>query len=358
MAETREPLATYRTKRDFGASPEPLGRERRAPESLRFVVQEHHARSLHWDLRLEHEGVLASWAIPKGIPVDPEQRRLAVHTEDHPLEYLDFHGDIPAGNYGAGTMTIWDSGTFELEKWRDDEVIVTFSGGRVRGKYVLFHTRGDNWMIHRMDPPEDPDREPPPHVRPMLATAARARPRGESWAYEVWWNGERTLALVEGGRVTLTDSEGTDVTETYPEVRELGSSLGATAALLDGDIVVVGGNGRIDRDELDARRRATAAAARRRSRDAPVVYMVFDLLWLDGRSLLDLPYTERRQELVELGLSGPAWQTPPHEPQEPRGLSDVVARYGLRGVVAKRGTSTYRPGRQSAEWRTVPMRWR
>ncbi len=117
------------------------------------MIQEHHASSLHWDLRLEHEGVLASWALPKGVPIHPDENRLAVRTEDHPLEYLEFHGEIPAGSYGAGTMEIWDSGTYEAEKFRDNEVMVVLHGERVQGRYVLFPTRGKDWMIHRMDPP-------------------------------------------------------------------------------------------------------------------------------------------------------------------------------------------------------------
>ena len=130
----------------------------------RFVVHEHHARRLHWDLRLERDGVLASWALPKGVPQHPKENRLAVRTEDHPIEYLDFEGEIPKGEYGAGTMGIWDRGTYEAEKFRDDEVILTFAGERVKGKYALFQTKGDNWMIHRMDPPLDPGREPMPQA--------------------------------------------------------------------------------------------------------------------------------------------------------------------------------------------------
>src|SRR5918996_6023506 len=164
-------LDSYRRKRDFSATPEPSG-EAAADEgrTLRFVVQEHHARSLHWDLRLEHDGALASWAVPKGIPPDPRRNHLAVRTEDHPLEYLDFHGVIPEGEYGAGSMKIWDRGTYELHKFRDDEVMVTFHGERLQGRYVLFRTGGKNWMIHRMDPPQDADREPmPSRIAPMLA---------------------------------------------------------------------------------------------------------------------------------------------------------------------------------------------
>ena len=159
-------LRSYRAKRDFERTAEPAGEPR--PESApaaqapRFVVQEHHATRLHWDLRLERDGALASWAIPNGIPADPADNRLAVHTEDHPLEYLEFEGEIPKGEYGAGTMRIWDRGTFETHKWEDKKVEITFHGERLRGRYGLFPIGRDgaenDWMIHRMDPPSDPAR--------------------------------------------------------------------------------------------------------------------------------------------------------------------------------------------------------
>src|SRR3954453_14750805 len=163
-------LDQYRAQRDFEETPEPAGETGPEAPDLRFVVQEHSARAMHWGVRLEHEGTLSSWAVPKGTPVDPKKNGLAVQTEDHPLEYLDFHGEIPQGNYGAGTMKIFDRGTYELHKWRDKEVMVTFHGERVRGRYVLFRTGRKNWMIHRMDPPDDPDREAMPEgIEPMLA---------------------------------------------------------------------------------------------------------------------------------------------------------------------------------------------
>src|ERR1700742_3820773 len=139
-------LSEYDKKRDFGKTPEPAGAEPAGDGGdYRFVIHEHSARRLHWDLRLERDGVLVSWAVPKGIPMDPKTNHLAVHTEDHPLEYIDFHGDIPKGNYGAGKMTIYDHGTYETHKWRDKEVMITFHGERVQGKYVLFPTRGKDW---------------------------------------------------------------------------------------------------------------------------------------------------------------------------------------------------------------------
>ena len=211
-------LDRYRSKRDFATTPEPGGEPAAREEAReRFVVHEHHARRLHWDLRLERDGVLVSWAVPKGIPPDPARNHLAVHTEDHPLEYIDFSGEIPAGQYGAGTMKIWDRGTYETHKFREDEVMVTFHGERLHGRYVLFRTRGDDWMIHRMDPPEDPDREPmPERVEPMLARTGTL-PRDEAgWAFEIKWDGVRAIGYVDGGRLRLESRNGNDITPALP----------------------------------------------------------------------------------------------------------------------------------------------
>ena len=181
-----DPLREYEKKRNFAATPEPApapptpkNSARRRTKKPRFVVQEHHARRLHWDLRLEHDGVLWSWAVPKGIPMLNQPNHLAVRTEDHPMEYLTFRGDIPKGQYGAGTMSVWDSGTYEAEKLRDDEVIVTLHGKKVDGKYALFRTRGNQWMIHRMSPPGRPDAQrdaarSPPDVRGRVRSASHA----------------------------------------------------------------------------------------------------------------------------------------------------------------------------------------
>ena len=260
-------LDSYRAKRNFSATPEPSGdpAESAAERTSRFVVQEHHARSLHWDLRLEHDGTLASWAVPKGIPPDPRKNHLAVQTEDHPLEYLDFHGEIPAGQYGAGTMRIWDRGTYETHKWRDKEVMVTFHGERVRGKYVLFRTDGNNWMIHRMDPPEDPDREPmPEHVQPMLARTGGLPKDDRKWAYEIKWDGVRGIAYVDGGRLRLEARSGRDITPRYPELRELGRALAGRQAVLDGEVVAFDADGRPSFQKLQGRMHLTSEHAVRR----------------------------------------------------------------------------------------------
>src|SRR4051794_15636261 len=348
-------LGAYREKRDFGATPEPgAGPAESAgdADAPRYVVQEHHARALHWDLRLEHEGTLASWAVPKGIPPDPRRNNLAVRTEDHPLEYLEFEGDIPAGQYGAGTMRIWDRGTYELHKFREDEVMVTFHGERLHGRYVLFRTDGKNWMMHRMAPPEDSDREPVPHkLQPMLARSGDLPTDDGGWAYEVKWDGVRALAAVEGGRLRLTSRNLNDITPRYPELRELGRALGSREALLDGEVVAFGGDGRPSFQRLQTRMHVTGdAQVRRLMRTDPVVYVLFDVLHLDGGSLLAEPYEERRARLLELGLNGPHWQTPAHRVGDGAALLAASRAQGLEGIVAKRLGSPYVPGRRTPAW--------
>src|SRR6478609_1732703 len=336
MGTMADRLDRYRAKRDFEDTPEPAGAVEPG-EELRFVVQEHSARAMHWDLRLEHEGTLVSWAIPKGIPVDPKRNNLAVQTEDHPLEYLDFHGEIPEGNYGAGTMKIFDRGTLEVHKWRDKEVMVTFHGERVRGKYVLFKTDGKNWMIHRMDPPEDPTYAPVPEwVEPMLARQGDLSADDEGWAYEIKWDGIRALAFIEGGRLKLMSRRKTTITGGYPELASLGRALGAHEVILDGEIVSFE-NGLPSFQRLQSRMNLTGEAQiRRMSQSQPVVYMIFDLLWLDGHSLLEQTYEDRRRLLDKLELTGPQWQTPAYHVGNGAGLLAASKAQGLEGIVAKR----------------------
>ena len=347
-------LERYRSKRDAATTPEPAGDATPAAgadAAPRFVVQEHHARRLHWDLRLEHEGTLASWAVPRGIPPGPERNHLAVRTEDHPLEYLDFHGEIPAGQYGAGTMAIWDRGTYEQHKFREDEVMITFHGERLQGKYVLFRTRGDDWMIHRMDPPDDPDREPmPERLEPMLARTGELPPDDGRWAFEIKWDGVRAIAFVQGGRLILHARSGNDISARYPELRPIAEALAGREVVLDGEVVAFDG-GRPSFQKLQARMHLTGdAQIRRLARDAPVHYIVFDLLYLDGRSLCDLPYEERRARLAELELEGPTWQAPAHHVGDGAALRDLTRAQGLEGVVAKRLDSPYLPGRRTSGW--------
>jgi bifunctional non-homologous end joining protein LigD len=348
-------LGEYERKRDFGRTPEPGVDASPGDSALpRFVVQEHHATRLHWDLRLEHDGVLASWAIPNGIPEDRDENRKAVRTEDHPLEYLTFHGEIPEGNYGAGTMTIWDSGTYVAHKWDARKIVLTFHGERLRGRYALFQAgRGSkDWMIHRMDPPADPAREPmPEHLVPMMAKLGRLPARDEGWGYEVKWDGVRAIAYSEPGRLRIESRNLNDIGAQYPEVRRLNRALGSHTAVLDGELVAFDADGRPSFERLQQRMHLTGEAQiRRRAEDHPVVYVIFDLLYLDGRSLMALPYAERRARLGELALAGDAWQTPEHQSGHGADLLAATAKNGLEGIVAKRLDGPYEPGRRSGDW--------
>ncbi len=343
----------YRDKRDAARTPEPVpppgappGAE--APGGT-FVIQEHHARRLHWDFRLERDGVLVSWALPKGVPDDPAVNHLAVHTEDHPLQYGRFEGEIPRGEYGAGAVTIWDHGRYETLKWAPSEVKVVLHGQRVTGGYVLFQTKGNQWMIHR-------ERLAlPGAMRPMLAVTGPAPRDPDNWALEMKWDGVRALAYIERGQVRLMSRTERDITVAYPELARLGAATPRKQLLLDGEIVVFGEGGWPEFEALQPRMHVSSASqAALLAGQTPVTYLVFDLLQLDGRPLLDLEYTQRRALLEELALAGPYWQTPPWFPGgDFDAVRSVSLAHGMEGVVAKRLDSRYVPGVRTDSWRKI-----
>lgn len=366
MAPPRQrDLSTYRSKRREGRTPEPMpagdrpegARSAKATAAPSFVIQEHHASSLHWDFRLERDGVLVSWALPKGLPLDPGQNHLAVPTEDHPLEYGSFQGVIPRDEYGGGEVIIWDSGTYDCEKWTEREVMVRLHGsGQAKGHYVLFRTGENRWMIHRMDPPPPGWVPPPATMAPMLCTPGPLPKDDRGWAYEFKWDGERVVAIIDGGRIRLTTRNGNDVTGTYPELSALAESVGSRPMVLDGEVVAYDGAqpsfgllqqrmGVVDRSR-----------ARRLSREVPVTFLLFDVMYLEGSPTTSRSYDERRRLLDSLDLKGQSWQTPPS-------FSDVAGadvlkvskEHGLEGVVAKRRDSTYQPGRRSPDWIKVKL---
>jgi bifunctional non-homologous end joining protein LigD len=355
-------LAEYRRKRRFDETPEPTGggsgggAAPDAEQTGRFVVHEHHARRLHWDLRLERDGVLVSWAIPNGIPDDPKRNRKAVHVEDHPLEYLDFRGTIPSG-YGAGEVMIWDGGTYTVEKWLPRRVIVTFDGEKLNGRYALFHAgrSEQDWMIHRMDPPvDDTAEEMPDEVSPMLARLSTMPSDEDEWGFEVKWDGVRALAHSQPGRIRLVTRNGNDVTAAYPELRPLNRALSSHAAILDGEIVAFDAQGKPSFQALQPRIHLRGeAAVRRQAAENPVTYVIFDLLWLDGHSLMELPYNERRRRLTDLRLDGERWRVPAHHAGHGSALLAATREQGLEGVIAKRLDSRYAPGRRDGSWLKV-----
>jgi bifunctional non-homologous end joining protein LigD len=343
-------LDEYKAKRDFGATPEPAGSVSPGDEH-RFVIQQHSATRLHWDLRLEHDGVLASWALPRGVPWHPKENHLAVHTEDHPLEYLDFHGDIPDGSYGAGTMTVWDTGRYDIEEWEERKAVVVLHGARARGKYALFATRGRDWMIHRMDPPQDPNRRPPDDtLRPMVATPG-SLPQGKGWAFEVEWSGLRVLLANQPGLTTLTDAAGRDVSAAFPEIRRIGRALGAEEVVLDGVVTAAAG-----RDSIDRRLAAKSdSTIRRIARDQPAAFVGFDLIWHEGYECWSRPWQQRRDRLDSLELGGDHWQVPAAHIGDGAALADAARAQHVAALIAKQTSASYTPGAASPNWIEVSL---
>ena len=351
-------LTEYQKKRDFKKTPEPKGTLQEAPPRPRFVVHRHHATRLHWDVRLEMRGVLASFAVPQGPPLVPGKRRLAVHTEDHPIEYLTFHGVIPDG-YGAGSMTIWDEGTYELllEKpgtgITGGEYKIQFHGKRLVGEYVIVQTtaeEGRHWLMimHGIPPKDDPlDRK----IEPMLAISSDEPFDSPQFTYEPKWDGVRTLAFVDGGEVRLQTRNLLDCTKQYPEAHGAAEALtGAYQAILDGEIVAFDEKGVPSFQRLQPRmhQRDDKAVSRLR-KSVPVVYEVFDLLWVDGEDLARQPLRERRRRLEQALEPMGAIRLSEGFPGSGKALFTAAQEQGLEGIVAKRLDAPYVSGR-SAAW--------
>jgi bifunctional non-homologous end joining protein LigD len=340
-------LDEYRRRRRPGKTPEPFGRKARKSTLPSFVVQRHAARRLHYDFRLERNGALASWAVPKGIPLRRGERHLAVHVEDHPLEYGGFEGTIPAGEYGAGTVEIWDRGTYELlEEKRNGGLTVRLHGKRLDGVWTLVPAKLDgdpkNWLLLRKDGATAESAR----YAPMLSTASEALPEGEGWVYEPKWDGYRAIVAVSGGEVTLTSRNGNDLTERFRDVaRAARLAIRSADAVLDGEICA-----------LDERGRSRFSLLQQGG--GTFVLVVFDLLELDSESLLERPLRDRRARLARIvdPSAGAVLLSPQFDDGE--ALLAAAREQGLEGVVAKRVDARYQPGRRSTDWRKVKVRGR
>ena len=330
-------LTKYRSMRDASKTPEPV--PKKAPMGGKndlFVIQEHHARRLHYDLRLERDGVLASWAVPKNLPDTPAVNHLAVHTEDHPLEYLAFHGTIPRGEYGAGQMIVWDTGTYETEKFNDHEVIVTLHGNKIDGRYALIQTDGKNWLAHRMKEQKRPQAG---DLAPMLATEGSVeRLKATQWSFEGKWDGYRVLVDANRGKLNLRSRRGRDVTGEYPQFESLAADLADHHVILDGEAVALDASGVPSFSEMQNRARSTR-----------VEYWAFDILHLDGRSLVRAKYSDRRR-LLEALAEGGGLIVPDQLPGDGPAAMEYARKHRWEGVIAKKRDSTYQPGRRSSSW--------
>jgi bifunctional non-homologous end joining protein LigD len=338
-------LREYERKRDRKKTPEPFGDGGRRAKRPIFVVQRHDARRLHYDFRLERNGALASWAVPKGIPLESGQRNLAVHVEDHPLDYAGFEGEIPQGQYGAGQVEIWDKGTYELvEEKKDGGLTVRLEGERLQGTWALVPAKlsGDakNWLLIKKRDDQVAER-PRGRYAPMLATLAEELPKGAGWLFEAKWDGYRTIAYFRGGDPNLRTRRDQDYTERFAAVaRELPRALRTSDCVLDGEVCAIDEQGR------------TSFSAMQKG-GYPLVYYVFDLLELEGVPLIDLPFVERRERLDGILDRRNRTVQLSETFDDGHALEQAAVQQGLEGVMAKRAQSRYEPGRRSRDWLKV-----
>jgi bifunctional non-homologous end joining protein LigD len=388
-------LKDYRAKRDFAKTREPSGaaRRKKAAKQGIFVVQKHDATRLHYDFRLELDGVLKSWAVTKGPSLNPADKRLAVHVEDHPLDYATFEGTIPEGQYGGGTVMLWDEGTWEPigdphKGLKDGDLKFRLNGKRMHGEWVLVHMKGrdtqrrkgparENWLLikHRDEYASDDgesliednvtsvetgrdldgiakglkSKKAPakpkvwthgkavalPEFRPpQLATLVDEVPQGSNWVFEMKYDGYRCLAAIAGQEVRLYTRNGNDWTTQFGAIREPLAELTAGSALIDGEICAFNAAGKTDFSTLkDAL-----------STGDPLVYFAFDLLEQDGESLEDLPLVERKERLKK--LLGPVERDAPvqfseHVRGNGQKVYDALCKGGFEGLIAKRADEPY-----------------
>ncbi len=395
MAEPPDALARYREKRDFERTPEPAGAVPAATQGWSFCVQQHAARRLHYDFRLELDGVLKSWAIPKGPSLVPGEKRMAVPTEDHPVEYGAFEGVIAEGEYGGGTVLLWDRGTWSpigdpWEAFAKGQVQFVLQGEKLRGKFRLIRlASGDAWLLMKsrdehatssgeiveaapksvasgrtideiaaqdgatakqlararaIAAPPARDEGMPAFVEPQLAMLADTPPEGDAWIHEIKLDGFRIQCRVDGEHVTLTSRNGLDWTARAPAVVAAARALDCTRALLDGELCWV------DRDGRTSFGRWGDAPSGDRG---GVVYFAFDLLFVDDRDLRSLPVVERRRELARLCLGAPpVLRCTEHTTGNGAELFAEASARGLEGIVSKRADAPYRSGR-GRDWLKV-----
>jgi bifunctional non-homologous end joining protein LigD len=376
-------LEEYRRKRVFSKTPEPTDKPS-GEEGNRFFIQRHSARHLHYDLRLEMDGVLKSWALPHGPTLDPAIKRLAVHVEDHPLDYGSFEGTIPSGNYGAGNVTLWDRGTYEwlgpktpAQMWESGDLKLRFHGHKIVGEFALVRTnraKGKDWLLIKKkdfavregwDPEADTrsvlqgsaeissiegavKAEMPVALEPMLATLGTAVPSGSEWLYEVKWDGYRALCFVEGGKVRMLSRRGTKLDKQFATVAQaLAQSVKADAAIIDGEVVALDDNGNPSFQHLQNLTGFGTKPALKGMAPPNLNFFAFDLLYLNGYDLRKAALIDRRQLLMSILLPSEIVRYSEHFVGKGDELLKAVRAKGLEGIIAKQAQSRYESKRSN-----------
>ena len=355
-AASKDPaLFEYVRRRDFGATPEPApGDDPGAGNS--FVIHKHRATRLHYDVRLERDGGLPSWAVPKGLPLKRGDKRLAVQTEVHPLEYGSFEGEIPEGHYGAGAVRIFDSGWYEPVEWTDSKVSFKLHGRRYPGQEFHFVKTRTDWLAFLASKQDAPAIALPPPFSPMLAEGGHEAFDSPDWWFEPKLDGIRCLAQMETGDTVLRTRTGRDVTAQYPELHMVHEMVDQVNAVIDGEIVALDERGKDSFEALQQRMNLSNPREIDRIRKRiPVAFVVFDVLWLDGRDTTGLRLEERRELLDLIVEPDDRIQKITHVEGEGTAFVEAARAVGMEGVVAKRMGSPYLPGRRTDAWRKIKL---
>ena len=346
-------LAAYAKKRDFGKTPEPVAKVIDEGGN-NFVVHRHHASRLHYDLRLEKDGVLKSWAVPRGLPPHPGVKRLAVQTEDHPMEYLKFDGVIPKGQYGAGEMWIYALGKYQITKDKKDGFYFRLSSKEITGEYRIHNMKAKEWLLERVDEPQVNFLKQ--NVAPMLAGTAEKPPKNEDHVFELKWDGIRALIAVEDGQVRIRTRNDIDITAQFPELHNVDKSFRVTCGLFDAEIVCLDDGGKPVFKKVIHRMNAKGETSiQKQTKSNPAYCYVFDCLYLDGRPLINEPLLKRKEWLKDALKNDSAYRLSEME-EDGQLLFDAAKEFGLEGIMAKRKDSKYVPGKRTDLWCKIKVR--
>ena len=351
--KTPETLATYAKKRSFDRTPEPPPAVT-AGEGNAFVVHRHHASRLHYDLRLEQEGALKSWAVPKGLPPRPGIIRLAVETEDHPMEYLSFEGTIPKGEYGGGDMWIFARGKYQITREKKTGFYFRLLSRELNAEFRTHRSKEKEWVLERVDAPQiDWLRDP---VEPMLSQSMAHPPESGDYLYEVKWDGIRAMIALDEGEIRIRSRNQRDITEKFPELLIPDQAFRATSALFDAEIVCLDDDGRpVFRNAIHRIQQTTEGGVNRARARFPAVCYIFDCLYLDGRPIVQEPLIRRRVWMADAVRKDTPYRVS-EAVDEGGHLFNAAAGAGLEGIMAKEKNSPYLPGKRTAQWLKIKTR--
>lgn len=351
--KTPEQLETYEKKRDFKKTPEPEARIIEG-SGTSFVIHRHHASHLHYDLRLEQDGVLKSWAVPRGLPPHPGVKRLAVQTEDHPMKYLTFDGAIPKGQYGAGEMWIYALGKYQITKDKKDGFYFRLSSREVNGEYRIYKIKAKEWLFERVDTPQVNYLQDT--IEPMLSGSADKPPTGDNYIHEIKWDGIRALISVEDGQIRIRSRNQNDVTKQFPELTVADKAFRATCGLFDAEIVCLDKTGKADFKKVIHRLMSTGETSIQKGmRASPVYCYIFDCLYMDGRSLINEPLMKRREWLKDAIKPDTPYRIS-EAVEDGEALFEAAREHQLEGIISKEKTSKYLPGKRADSWLKVKVR--